>query len=103
MASANEEIVAQLSSFLSSTLAAHSDYERDVLKGARDEAWPQWYANYMLGHGLLRLVGDKADSGWAERLDQLLAQADISHRTNAPDERWQDYYARYLLATVSAV
>ncbi len=27
--------------------AAHGVYETEVLKGVRDEEWPQWYAEHM--------------------------------------------------------
>jgi hypothetical protein len=31
---------------------AHGEYEVATLGGVRDEAWPVWYATYLLDHGL---------------------------------------------------
>lgn len=107
--SENASLVAQVSALLSRASAAHSEYEKEALKGVRDEEWPSWYAEFLRENGLPALLygsaagepelGDAQDL--VANLDKLLAAADESHRANAPDERWEDYYARYLVKRVS--
>src|SRR5438874_2471677 len=93
----NPRLTSEISSLLANTESAHGRYEAEVLKGIRDEDWPKWYADYLLAHGLLDLFPTPAAAAQiGEHLDELLAEADTLHRANAPDERWQDYYARFL-------
>ena len=40
---------ASLVAALSAAGSAHHDYETRFLKGVRDDAWPGWYAAYVLG------------------------------------------------------
>jgi hypothetical protein len=95
-------LISEISSLLSGAKTAHRRYEVEALGGNRDEDWPEWYAGYLLDHGWLDLVpGSGASAATADlraRLAELLAEADRLHRANAPDEEWQDYYARFLLS-----
>jgi hypothetical protein len=94
-------LISEISSLLSGAESAHGRYEAEVLGGNRDEDWPQWYAGYLLDHGWLDLFpspgASVAVAGSRARLAELLAEADELHRANAPNERWQDYYARFLV------
>ena len=91
-------LISEISSLLSQCQLAHRQYEIERLNGERDEDWPKWYAGYLLEHGLPELLHRQITRDeLAERLDQLLTLCDTSHRTNAPREKWEDYYARYLL------
>jgi hypothetical protein len=85
-----EKAVAAL---LRETEMAHVTYETDVLGGVYDEAWPAWYAAYLLDHGLAdHLPG-------AERLDVTTLAAELA-RLAADYERgersspWQHVYAQ---------
>jgi hypothetical protein len=60
----------------------HSDYERVLLKGVRDEFWSGFYAAFVLGR-----LGEFAD---ASRLAQLLEEVD------APED-WSAAAAAYVL------
>ena len=95
-------LISEISSLLFGAESAHGRYEAEVLGGNRDEDWPQWYAGYLLDHGWLDLFPGSGASGAAAgsraRLAGLLAEADKLHRASAPNERWQDFYARFLLA-----
>jgi hypothetical protein len=89
-----EQAVATL---LKETKTAHVAYETDVLGGIYDEAWPAWYAAYLLDHGL----GDHLSG--AERLDVANLAAELT-RLAADYERgeqtssWPDVYARGIVA-----
>jgi hypothetical protein len=91
-------LISEVSALLSSAEAAHGRFEAEELGGKRDEEWPKWYASYLLDHGLLDLFPDPgASAELGEHLDDLLTEADRLQRANAPGEKWQDYYARFLV------
>ena len=88
----------KLSQLLSEASKAHSIYEKDVLHGVRDEAWPTWYAGYLTAHGILDLLAwDSQGREHKEGLALLLADADRLHRDAEVQQHWPDFYARYLL------
>ena len=98
METTREEAVAAL---LRETKKAHVAYETNVLGGVYDEAWPAWYAAYLLDHGLSdQLPG-------AERLDVANLAAELV-RLAADYERgeqsrpWPDVYAQGLAASCRA-
>jgi hypothetical protein len=95
-------LISEITSLLYGAESAHIRYETDTLGGQRDEDWPAWYAGYLLDHGWLDLFpgfgASRATTELRARLADLLAEADQLHRANAPNEKWQDYYARFLLA-----
>jgi hypothetical protein len=86
-----------LARLLRETSAAHSYYESDVLGGVRDQEWAAWYAGYMLEHGAAAIEGWPAGARTAGGMAALLAGADESHRANAPQDDWPEYYARFIL------
>ena len=73
--------------------AAHTVYEERELGGVRDERWPEWYAAYLVEHGLGELLGRPISAG---ELGGLLAAADAAYRQAQPDEGWPSFYARRL-------
>jgi hypothetical protein len=86
-----------LAALLEEAKTAHVAYETDMLGGVYDEAWPTWYAAYLLDHGLAdHLPG-------AERLDVTSLAAELV-RLAADYERgeqsspWPDVYARGIFA-----
>ncbi len=89
----------QIASLLALTGEEHGKYEASKLGGQYDVDWPKWYAGYLVEHGLPDLLRRKAKVE-SDQIEELLRKADASHRENAPDERWADYYAQYLLENI---
>ena len=88
------EKITQIASLLSKTGAAHFRYERDELGGQYDTEWPHWYAGYLIEHGFFDLLGPMGGVPHsAAGIEQLLKDADLSHKATAPDEKWENYYA----------
>lgn len=79
-----------VAALLSDAGAAHSVYEERELNGVYDENWPEWYAAYLVQHGL----GDVLNREIAiEVLSQVLRQADEAYKQEQPGIAWPDYYA----------
>lgn len=97
----NPELAAKISTLLTRTAIAHRQYEIEALNGEVDQQWPQWYAAYLAENGLLDLLGGVAPAELEVMLDELLVDCDQSHRSNAPEVKWEDYYARYMIQRVS--
>jgi hypothetical protein len=76
--------------------SAHGNYETAVLGGVRDEAWAQWYANYLLAHGLAEHLENSELS--PESLATRLAQLDADYRRAQPNVPWSEFYAQGLTA-----
>lgn len=86
------ERVTTLSQQLAAAGAAHGEYEMTALHGEYDQQWAEWYANYLLAHDW----NDIFPEAWnAASLADALRQADTAHRANAPQQKWQDYYAEF--------
>ena len=86
-----------IAALLRETKTAHGAYETDVLGGAYDEAWPAWYAAYLLDHGL----GEHLPG--AERLDvgnlaAELARLDADYERGEQTSPWPDVYAAEIVA-----
>jgi hypothetical protein len=76
--------------------SAHGVYEAESL-GGYDEQWPEWYAAYLLDHGLRELlpkVMERDPEGLAARLDAL----NTAFRQEQPGVDWPIYYAQRLAA-----
>jgi len=86
-----------IAALLSQTSAEHGAYEERELGGAYDQNWPQWYATYLVEHGLGDLLNAMVTS---ERLSGLLRAYDEAYRREPPAEGWPDYYARRLVEDV---
>ena len=74
---------------------AHAVYEEGELGGVYDERWPEWYAAYLVEHGLGELLVRPISAG---ELSTLLAQCDAAYKQAQPDEKWPAFYARRLSA-----
>jgi hypothetical protein len=93
-----EGLVERIRGLLAQAKSVHIQYEKEVLGGAYDEAWPRWYAMYLLENGLPEVLAPQDKSILeTNRLADLLSEMDLMQRTNAPDADWMDYYARYLI------
>lgn len=84
-----------LEQLLVATEAAHGVYETTELDGANDQAWPRWYADYAVDHGIGPLVGRGIAS---DELADLLtrAWAQFGALDPRPDEPWASWTARWL-------
>jgi hypothetical protein len=85
----------EIANLLDKTQAAHGAYEERELHGVYDQAWPAWYAAYLVAHGIGDLLGLAIT---AEQLARLLKQYDEGYRAQQRQEGWPDYYAAQLLA-----
>lgn len=94
MASTPEAAVTAL---LREAEAAHGEYETSVLGGVRDEEWADWYAAYLLDHGLEELLPGAVDIEIGD-LAALLGRYDAHYRREQPDWPWPDAYAQRLVA-----
>lgn len=89
-----EQAVAAL---LEEAEAAHGAYETNVLGGVYDEAWPAWYASYLLDHGL----GDhlpRDEHIDLDALTALLARLAADYERGDKTIPWPDAYARRIVA-----
>ena len=93
MASADQQAIAAL---LKDVESAHGSYETTVLGGVRDEAWAQWYADYLLAHGLAEHLGAASPS--TASLASRLSQLDVKYRQAQPNVPWTEFYAARLAA-----
>jgi hypothetical protein len=87
------ERVAALQGLLVRTEAAHGVYETTTLAGVYDEAWPRWYAEYAVEHGIGGLLGaDLTADGLAAFLERTWAEYQRSDPK--PTDPWALYTAR---------
>jgi hypothetical protein len=87
---ATEHAVAAL---LAQAGAAHGVYEEAELNGVYDQNWPDWYATYLVEHGLADLLGMPIT---VERLRALLKQYDEDYQRARPNTGWPQFYAARL-------
>ena len=89
-----EKAVAAL---LRETETAHGAYEMNVLGGVFDEAWPTWYATYLLDHGLSdHLPG--AEGLDVASLTSMLARLAADYEREKLAIPWPDAYAQRIVA-----
>ena len=86
-----------ITALLTETKTAHVAYESNVRGGEFDEAWPTWYAAYLLDHGL----GDHLPG--AEGLDVaylagVLARLAADYERGDKASPWPDVYAHAIVA-----
>jgi hypothetical protein len=84
-----------LTALLTETEAAHGVYESNELKGVYDQAWPSWYADYAVEHGVGDLLGQAIT---ADELAEFLATTFTDYKENErePSDGWAAYTARRL-------
>lgn len=98
MAAIPENTESAVAALLREAQAAHGQYESTVLGGERDEAWAEWYAAYLLEHGIEDLLPDASDIEVGD-LATLLVRYDADYRREQPAWPWPDAYAQSLVAT----
>jgi hypothetical protein len=96
METAPEKAIAAL---IRETETAHGAYETNNLGGVYDEAWPTWYATYLLDHGLNdHLPG--AESLDVANLSAMLARLAADYERGDQDNPWPDVYAQGIIASI---
>jgi hypothetical protein len=85
-----------LRALLGEAQAAHHQYEAIELGGVYDEAWPRWYASFLIDHDIGSLVGRAVTVDELARvLEQSAIDADIE--PEVPDA-WATSAARRIAA-----
>ena len=87
----NTSKIAQL---LGQAGSAHHHFEQTVLKGVYDEEWPDWYAGYLLEHGLNDLLPQSVTQA---ELGQFLYHSNQTRTQRRPEPNWVDYTVRDLI------
>jgi hypothetical protein len=86
-----------ITALLTETETAHGAYETDVLGGVFDEAWPTWYAAYLLDHGLDKCLPGPGGLDVAT-LAAMLARVAAGYEQGDKTSPWPDVYARGIIA-----
>ena len=73
---------------------AHGEYEARELQGVFDHRWAQWYADYLVRHGLGLALGTDVTP---EQLARWLTECDAAYQREPPAEAWPAYYAQRLV------
>ena len=94
---AREDKVRQVSYLLQMADKAHQQYEVLVLHGKRDEAWYEWYAEYLIGHGLDGVLEDMLS---VEKLGRFLLSMDNVRKDSSDPMDWSDPAARRMVDTL---
>jgi hypothetical protein len=83
-----------VAALLSQAGSTHGVYEENELNGVYDQNWPNWYAAYLVEHGLGELLGAPLT---VERLSGLLKQYDQDYKRERPGMGWPQFYAERLI------
>lgn len=94
---AREDKVRQISYLLQMADKAHHQYEILVLHGKRDETWHEWYAEYLIGHGIDGVLEDMLS---VEKLARFLSAMDDVRRDSSGLMDWSDPAARRMVDTL---
>lgn len=94
-----EERISEMRELLVRAKKAHYTYEKKVLKGKHDEDWPDWYADYLIGHGLDNIVGDKLE---AEMLSRFLLQTALEKLSQPNRLTWAEFTARKFVTALKS-
>ncbi|MGD8352994.1 MAG: hypothetical protein PVJ01_02420 [Pseudomonadota bacterium] len=86
--------IKQLAELFNQTDSAYSKYEKEVLNGHRDVEWPEWYAEYLIGHGLDLLTEDRIA---AEILAGFLLESKAEHKASRSTLTWEEYTATRII------
>jgi hypothetical protein len=90
----NANAVTQIARLLSQAGSAHHHYEQTILKGVYDQAWPEWYANYIIEHGLPSLLTQSVTAG---QISRFLAESYEIYQQENSKQDWADYTAQQLV------
>lgn len=82
--------IRQLSELFHQADSAYQQYELKVRDGDRDIGWPEWYAEYLIGHGLDLLMEDRLA---ADLLAGFLLRSKADHKAFRSDLTWEEFAA----------
>ncbi len=85
-----EDRVRHIAELLQQTELAHHSYEIKVLNEDQDTRWPEWYAEYLIGHGFDLLLGDRLAT---ELLVSFLRKCKADHRACGSRLSWEEFTA----------
>jgi hypothetical protein len=78
----------------------HGIYEQVALSGGRDETWPLWYANFLLEHGLTKVLPG-AERVTPRDLAAMLQRFADDYDREQRDVPWPEVYAARLVAALA--
>lgn len=81
-----------MSELLKQTAEAH--HQVFIATDGEDKDWPQWYAKYLLNHGIEKLLGSKLPQ---KDIERLLKQGDEEFKSQGSTSSWESYYANLML------
>ena len=82
--------IRQLSELFHQADSAYQEYELKVRDGDRDTHWPEWYAEYLIGHGLDLLIEDRLGE---ETLADFLLRSKVDHKAYPSEITWEEFAA----------
>ena len=89
-----EDKIRQLAELLGQADSAHHSYEKKVLNGDYDIHWPEWYAEYLIGHGFDLLMDDRLAT---ELLVSFLRKCREDHRACGSTLSWEEFAAKKIV------
>jgi hypothetical protein len=89
-----EDKIREVTELLRQTDSAHHTYEIKVLQGNQDVDWPEWYAEYLIGHGLDLVIEDSLAT---EMLESFLRKCREDHRACDSNLSWEKFTARRIM------
>ena len=92
-----DERVTAIRALLGEAEAAHGAYETRDLGGVYDREWAQWYAGYLVDHGIGPVLDREVS---AQALGAFLSRsfAAFQQLESAPPDDWAAYVARDLVS-----
>ena len=90
----NQNKVTKIAHLLSQAGGAHHTFEQTVLKGVYDEAWPMWYADYVVERGLAELLGRAVT---AEQVSRFFTESYAVYQAENIKQGWTDYTAEQMV------
>lgn len=85
--------VEQVKDLLKQAVAAHHEYEQNELGGVYHEEWPEWYADWLIAHGLNDRLGQNLE---AAALAARLKAINDDHQQAETGKSWARYTAEAL-------
>ena len=85
-----EDKIRQVAQLLKQTDSAHPSYEVKILNGDRNSRWPEWYAEYLIGHGFDIVLEDRLAT---EFLESFLRKSRADHGACDTDICWEVFAA----------
>jgi len=86
--------IAKIADLLSQAGSAHHHYEQTELKGVYDQNWAAWYADYVIEHGLNKLL---PQSVTVAQLSQFLTESNRGYEQTGKRQTWADFTAADLI------